>query len=265
MKENIITFDMSVGRQKPETMRHRQADCPFCDREHLTGIVATAGDMIFLHNKYNVMQGADQYVLIEGSDCDAEMPDYSPAHMHEVIRFGLVNWQHMLDCQRYTDVIFFKNCGPLSGGTIHHPHMQLIGLHDIDHSLLYDDSWFHGPVIDRTQRVTLNISDAPKIGFWELNITAGMPLDELLSDKPASQVSLITLADDIQHCVDYLTRHFNRGRCDSYNLFFYHPANMVRVKILPRYTTPPLYVGYNIHFRPSNLDDVINDFRALYY
>ena len=34
--------------------------------------------------------------------------------------------------------------------------------------------------------------------------------------------------------------------CDSYNLFFYQVRGSIRVKIFPRYTASPLYMGYRI-------------------
>lgn len=123
MDINLMGFDVSAARQKPETIRHKEESCPFCDREHLTGVIETEGDMVFLRNKYNVIEGADQFVLIEGRECHSDMPSYTKEHMHALIRFGLRMWQQLKESGRYEAVLFFKNYGPLSGGTIRHPHM----------------------------------------------------------------------------------------------------------------------------------------------
>lgn len=69
MDINLMGFDVSAARHKPETIRHSEQACPFCDRANLTDVIATEGDMIFLRNKYNVIEGADQFVLIEGRAC----------------------------------------------------------------------------------------------------------------------------------------------------------------------------------------------------
>ena len=134
---NLIKFDTDIGSTKPENIIHSENDCPFCDVEHLTDIIDTDGDIIFLKNKYNVVKGADQFVLIEGSECSVDMPDYSNEHMRRVIRLGLKYWKRLLECGKYEEVLFFKNFGPMSGGTIRHPHMQLVGFPELKSELLF--------------------------------------------------------------------------------------------------------------------------------
>ena len=170
MDINLMGFDVSAARHKPETIRHREQACPFCDRANLTDVIATEGDMIFLRNKYNVIEGADQFVLIEGRECKSDMPAYTKEHMHALIRFGLRMWQELRESGRYEAVLFFKNYGPLSGGTIRHPHMQLVGLPHVKKELLCHPEEFRGPAIHERDGVILNVSDVPRIGFWEFNI-----------------------------------------------------------------------------------------------
>ena len=217
MDINLMGFDVSAARHKPETIRHSEQACPFCDRANLTDVIATEGDMIFLRNKYNVIEGADQFVLIEGRACKSDMPAYTKEHMHALIRFGLRMWQELRESGRYEAVLFFKNYGPLSGGTIRHPHMQLVGLPHVRKELL---------------GVTLNVSDVPRIGFWEFNI-----LPEKLT--PAA---INTTADFIQIIVDFLTHHFG-SQTQSYNIFFYDLGSRIAVKLLPRFATPPIFAS----------------------
>ncbi|MBQ7629834.1 MAG: DUF4931 domain-containing protein, partial [Selenomonadaceae bacterium] len=66
MNINLIKFNTDVGRTKPENLVHAENACPFCDVEHLTNIIEVDDDIIFLKNKYNVIETADQFVLIEG-------------------------------------------------------------------------------------------------------------------------------------------------------------------------------------------------------
>ena len=254
MPINLIDFNTSIGQQKPESIIHKDTACPFCDRKSLTGIIAEEAGMILLKNKYNVIEGADQFVLIESRSCHADMPDYTREQMRRLIGFGLHHWRIMLESGRYQEVVFFKNYGPLSGGTIRHPHMQLIGFPKIDKELFFRPEEFKGPVIARKAGVELSLSEAPRVGFWELNV-----VPEALN----SQDSVDALADFIQFSVDYLMHHFH-SRCQSYNIFFYHADRQVYVKIMPRFATSPMFIGYNIHFRPTNLLETAEKIKALY-
>ena len=252
---NIIDFDTRIGRQKPNSLLRGEA-CPFCDREHLTNIIAEEGGMILLENKYNVIVGADQFVLIEGRECQTDMPDYSKEKMHRLIAFGLHHWQALLHSGRYEEVLFFKNFGPLSGGTIRHPHMQLVGFPKLDRNTLYQPEYFDGLLQAEKDQVTMSLSSSPSVGFWELNLKAHLPLSPKQTD---------TLADFIQISVDYFMHHFH-NRCQSYNIFFYHEADrQLMVKIMPRYATSPLYIGYGIRFRPTNLEEAATDMKNLYF
>ena len=252
---NIIDFDTRIGRQKPNSLLRGEA-CPFCDREHLTNIIAEEGGMILLENKYNVIVGADQFVLIEGRECQTDMPDYSKEKMHRLIAFGLHHWQALLHSDRYEEVLFFKNFGPLSGGTIRHPHMQLVGFPKLDRNTLYQPEYFDGLLLAEKDQVALSLSSSPSVGFWELNLKAPLPLSPKQTD---------TLADFIQISVDYFMHHFH-NRCQSYNIFFYHKADrQLMVKIMPRYATSPLYIGYGIRFRPTNLEEAATDMKNLYF
>lgn len=252
---NIIDFDTCIGRQKPNSLL-REESCPFCDREHLTDIIAEEDGIILLKNKYNVIVGADQFVLIEGKECHVDMPAYSHDKMHRLITFGLCHWQRLLRSGRYEEVLFFKNFGPLSGGTIRHPHMQLVGFPKLDNSDLWAPEFFTGPQITAHEGVTMNISQTPRIGFWEINLQAPLPLRGEQEN---------TLADFIQISVDYFMHHFGHN-CQSYNIFFYHEEyKRILVKITPRYATSPLYIGYGIRFRPTTLTEAVYEIQNLYF
>ena len=249
---NLIKFNTDIGRTKPENIIHSDNDCPFCDIEHLTNIIDTDDDIIFLKNKYNVVEGADQFVLIEGRECDIDMPDYSKGHMRRVIKLGLKHWQRLLDCGKYEEVLFFKNYGPLSGGTIRHPHMQLVGFPKLKPELLFFPEEMLGLVIKEENDVEFNISNCPRIGFGEINII------------PKPNADIDTFADFIQIGVHYITHHF-RKNLSSYNIFFYHRAKQIYVKIIPRFATSPYFVGYNIRFLPNNINRIAEEIRSIYF
>ena len=252
MDINLIRFNTDVGKTKPENIVHSDNACPFCDVANLTGILDTDDDIIFLKNKYIVIETADQFVLIEGKDCDIDMPNYSREHMRRVIKMGLKHWRQLLDCGKYEEVLFFKNFGPMSGGTIRHPHMQLVGFPKLKSELLFNPAELRGIVIARQDNVELNVSNFPRVGFGELNVVVeeGGNFD--------------TLADFLQIGVHYLTNFF-RKNLHSYNIFFYHRAGIIYAKIMPRFATSPYFVGYNIHFLPRNITQIAEDVHKIYF
>ena len=252
MNINLVRFNTDVGKTKPENLVHADAACPFCDVEHLTNIIDTDGDIIFLKNKYNVIEGADQFVLIEGRECNSDMPAYTKEKMRRVIRMGIKHWKNLLASGKYEEVLFFKNYGIMSGGTIRHPHMQLVGFPKLKSDLLFDEAELRGIVIAERDGVEFNVSNCPRVGFGELNIIveAGGSLD--------------ALADFIQVGVHYAMNHFNK-RCTSYNIFFYRRAEKIFAKVMPRYATSPYFVGYNIHFLPNNVERLAREIQQLYF
>ena len=252
MNFNLVKFNTDIGRTKPENLVHADAACPFCDVEHLTGIIDTDDDIIFLRNKYNVIEHADQFVLIEGRDCNSDMPDYTAEKMRRVIKMGVRHWKNLLASGKYEEVLFFKNYGIMSGGTIRHPHMQLVGFPRLNSDLLFDEAELRGIVIGERDGVELNISNCPRVGFGELNVVV----------EPGG--SLDALADFIQVAVHYVKNFFNK-RTNSYNIFFYRRAEKIFAKVMSRYVTSPYFVGYNIHFLPNNVERIAAEIREYYF
>lgn len=252
MPANIIKYDTSIGRQKPDNLFHGGKDCPFCDKENLTNIVEVRNDMILLKNKYNVIQGADQLVLIESDCCSIDIPQYSKEKMHNLISFGMEYWEKMLNSYLYQSVVFFKNYGIFSGGTIRHPHMQLIGFPKLNTELIPITREFDGEIIAESNGVILNVSVAPRIGFWELNII------------PNNDNAINTIADFIQISVDFFMNKF-KARSQSYNIFFYNHHNRKYIKVMPRFATSPIYIGYNIRLLPTNIIEIRDTIKHIYF
>ena len=252
MNINLVKFNTDIGKTKPENLVHAEAACPFCDVEHLTDIIETDGDIIFLRNKYNVIEGADQFVLIEGRECELDMPDYPKEKMRRVIKTGVRHWQNLLASNRYAEVLFFKNYGVMSGGTIRHPHMQLVGFPRLNSDLLFDEAELRGVVIASRDGVEFNASTCPRVGFGEFNVVV------------EGGGSLDALADFIQVGVHYVKNFFNK-RTTSYNIFFYRGDGKIFAKIMSRYVTSPYFVGYNIHFLPNTIERVAAEIREMYF
>jgi ATP adenylyltransferase/5',5'''-P-1,P-4-tetraphosphate phosphorylase II len=252
LNSSHLFFNTSIGVQKPENYRNKETACPFCARDELTDILAVDGPIILLKNKYPVLVNAYQTVLIETDDCHAELSTYPAEHLHRLLRFGIKHWLEMEELGTYKSVIFFKNHGPLSGGTISHPHMQIIGLHDIDCEEKIDGEVFEGIMIDEKDNVQFTLSTKPRIGFYEFNVE--MP------DSGYVEV----FGEYLQKAVHFILNHFP-FKAGSYNIFFHHIGEKIYAKIVPRFVTTPLYIGYGIPQVPNNLGWMADELRRIYF
>ena len=83
------------------------------------------------------------------------------------MRFSLDCWQQMIDSQQYRSVLMYKNKGPLSGGSLVHPHMQIVGLEQEDGYASLTSANFEGINVWEQGRISVNISTEPIMGFFE--------------------------------------------------------------------------------------------------
>ena len=252
VRKKYLIFDSNIGKNKPENIVNTDAVCPFCCREQLTGIIASEGPILLIKNKYPVLIDTVQTVLIETYECDAELSTYSKEHLYKVIGFGVGKWQEMIHSGAFTSVIFYKNYGPYSGGTIRHPHMQIVGLKDIDYTQHISAESFQGFVIHEQHGVELNLAAEPKNGFFEFNVR----LDNLQL--------LNQMADYIQIVIHYLLHHFHKN-CKSYNLFFYQINVQIWAKVMPRFITSPLVIGYSLPQVSSRAREVVKEIQNIYF
>ncbi|MEL7624438.1 MAG: DUF4931 domain-containing protein [Clostridiales bacterium] len=248
-----LIFQTAIGKQKPQTLRSQETPCPFCDRSQLPDVLKEDGDILLVPNKYPILQGSSPLVLIETADCESELSQYEEDHLLRVFRMAFETWEEMMADPAYKSVLFLKNHGPLSGGSLRHPHMQLIGLRDVDyrHNIRHED--YYGPVIYHSPGTELNVSDHPRIGFTEFNAV-------LTDDKGFKDFCLL-----IQKAVQYVLRYHQGGRITSYNLFFYRLDGITYCKIMPRYVTTPLFMGYSIPQVVDNLEAIVEDFQKHYF
>lgn len=252
MQDRHLKFNTAIGVQKPENIRNKQQACPFCKREELTGLLAVEGSIILLKNKYPVLGDAFQTVLIETDDCHAELSTYEKEHLHTLLKFGIKHWLEMEKTGMFKSVLFFKNHGPLSGGTLSHPHMQIIGLNNIDCRENIEPEIFEGIVIEDAEGVKFTLSTKPRIGFYEFNVE--MP-DTNYREK---------FGENLQVAVHYILHYFP-FKAGSYNLFFHHLNGKIIAKIVPRFVTTPLYIGYGIPQVPNNLEWMASEVKRNYF
>ncbi|HEY2422093.1 MAG TPA: DUF4931 domain-containing protein [Neobacillus sp.] len=252
MNNSHLFFNTSIGVQKPENYRNKAQACPFCERDQLTDLLAVEGPIIHLKNKYPVLQNTYQTVLIETDDCHADFSTYESSHLHKLLRFGIQHWLAMEETGEYKSVIFYKNHGPLSGGTIAHPHMQIIGLYDIDCEAKIKVESFEGIMISEANGVQFTLGTRPRIGFYEFNI------------KMDDSIYVETFGEYVQTAVHYIMNHlpFKAG---SYNIFFHHLNRKIYAKVVPRFVTTPLYIGYGIPQVPNNLEWMASEVKRIYF
>ena len=134
MTNDPIVFQMSVVKNKPQSYRKdKNKDiCPFFDVENLTDIYAKDGDIIWLHNKFPTLSDTLQTVLIESSDHNGDISTYTKKYNRKLLRFSLQCFERMNRDDKYQSVVWYKNYGPHSGGSLIHPHMQIVGFKNVD-------------------------------------------------------------------------------------------------------------------------------------
>lgn len=252
MGRTHLHFDMQIGRKKPESIHNRDASCPFCERNSLTDVLEQRDSMIWLKNKFPVLQDTVQTVLVESDECDGDWSVYSKEHVRNLLAFGVEKWMEMERSKEFQSVLFFKNHGPYSGGSIRHPHMQIVGLNQYDYLQQVKQSDFEGIVIDREDGVEVTLSTLPRAGFFEYNV--------VLSDRDR----LGRMAEYLQILAHWILNYVN-PRFQSYNFFFYQWEGKIVTKVVPRFVTSPLFVGYSIPQVANNLEDVVQEIRRHYF
>lgn len=216
-----------MEKKKPNSLDDNSTLCPFCDTTKLTDILDRDGSIILVKNKYPTLDNTFQTVIIETDDCNANISTYDKNHMRKLIHFGMKHWLSMENSKEFKSVIFYKNHGPYSGGTIKHPHMQIVGLKDIDYKIHLNDDLFQGNIIHERAGCLINLSSKPRVGFNEFNII----LDDI------NQIDL--MADYIQIAVHYILKGFSTN-CNSFNLFFISG----RINIFARQFLDSLFLLY---------------------
>lgn len=243
MLNDPLVFELSIAKGKPQSYRKKvdpkKRICPFCDVENLTDIYEQKEEMIWLHNKYPTLRDTTQTVLIESSDHNGDISTYTKEYNRKLIKFSLSCFKKMNGSGKYQSVLWYKNFGPLSGGSLIHPHMQIVGLdHENGYKYVHPNN-FEGEKVFNNEKVEVNVATHPVQGYTELNINL---LDE-------AEENLNLWADWIQSAAKYMLNVMYDGRCNSnsYNLCFYpRPDGGICAKYITRFAAPPYFVGYKL-------------------
>lgn len=243
MDNEPLVFDLKIGKSKPTSYAGGQASpCPFENISQLTDIYRQEGDMIWLKNKFPTLEDTAQTIIIESANHDGDISNYSVQTNRALMKFALTCFNQMRADPSFKSVLWYKNFGRQSGGSLVHPHMQIVGLKKEDgYKYIHENNFAGVPVFD-DQEINVNVATHPVQGYLELNINTYHCLE------------LERWSDWIQLCVQYLLTSMYARPVDSYNLFFY-PSNQgqgICAKLLARFTAPPYFVGYKL----SQVDDL---------
>lgn len=239
MLNDPLVFELSVAKDKPQSYRKKSDPkkriCPFCDVDNLTDVYRSEGEMIWLHNKYPTLRDTTQTVLIESRDHHGDISTYSQKYTRKLMKFALNCFEEVNESGKYKSVLWYKNFGPLSGGSLIHPHMQIVGLdHEDGYKYIHENN-FDGERVLKNEQVEVNVAKHPVQGYTELNIN-------LLNKKKTD-----LWADWLHSAARYMLNIMYDGRCNSYNLFFYpRPDGGICAKYITRFAAPPYFVGYKL-------------------
>ena len=252
-KEIYVEFLNHISEDKPNDFLKKDVECPFCKREELSDIIEEKGPFILLKNKYPTLSKSVQLVIIEGYECNTNMSEYKSEYLYELIRFSVKNWFKIEKKEEFKSVILYKNHGLNSGGSLKHPHMQIIGFEDVDYKMKLKEEYFQGIEIYKNEICEVNLSDKPMSGFSEFNIRIS---DDLYGLRDLSYA--------LKKIVHYILNNFVY-KCDSFNLFFYHWNEEIICKVVPRFITSPLLLGYGIKQYPSCSGDIAKKLKDMYF
>jgi len=250
--DHPLVFNAQIGSDKYKNATlPAQKICPFCHTETLIDIIRREGNKIWLQNKYPTIEKANMTVIIESEKHEGDISTYEREENREIFKFAFDSWKEMIDSGKYSSVLMFKNFGPWSGRTLAHPHLQIVGLEEVDGYEHISPEHFQGLEI-KSNGVEITISTRPIMGFVEFNV--------IISDRQ----DIDAMADRVHELTHYLLTDYMGGRCDSYNLFFHHFNGQYICKIVPRYVTSPYFIGYKIPQvnKSDRLEEIAEEVKA---
>ncbi len=227
----LIEFNNEQNKKKPVTINKQDVICPFCHREMLAEIYEERGAFKWVKNKFQTFDDADMSLIIETEKCGSNLGYYSTEYATELLEYIIEKYEVMKNKAEYESVIMFKNYGFLSGGSIAHPHSQIVGFKKIDAYSEITKANLTGYLV-LTDEIEINISKLPIANFMEYNF--------IFSKNQVKKLA-------------YYLQKFIRNELEnqtykdySYNLFLYQIEGKYCLKYTPRYPVSPYYIGFKI-------------------
>lgn len=147
--------------------------CPFCNLEELKsrGIFEYFGDGIsFINNKYSVLEGTTNFLLIEGEFCDIGLHQRSDDHLLKLLNIAIDKKNDLSFNNDFEEVTIFKQFGIYSSRSIEHGHIQIIGFDKKKTNDNYLLNSLNGSVLYDNVNVRVILSDNPIGETMEINI-----------------------------------------------------------------------------------------------
>lgn len=228
-----VFFSSQEQAKKPNTIINKERACPFCDRRNLTVIFDETDEFYWIENKFQATLNSYLTLIIESKECGKNLHTYDLDYAQRLFRYAFDKWNEFDNSQKYSGSIMFKNVGPLSGGSIDHPHMQIVGFENINPYSEIEHEKFEGEKILENERIEINISTDPLAAFLEYNfIFTEKNIDEFVKY--------------LQIMTRYVYKTYKLPEV-SYNLFFYKYEKELICKLVPRYAASPFLVGFKVH------------------
>lgn len=227
-----LRFNYAIAKDKP----NNKDICPFCAVDKLEKIIDKKDSFIWLDNKFNTIEDTYQTLVIESDEHFGDTSNYNVDYNRKLFRYVVEKWFELSKDKSFKSVTLFKNFGTLSGGSLRHPHFQIVGMKNLDAYENIRYKHFEGEVVvsENNNSAEINISKYPIMGFTEFNIIV-------------SGINKIDfLADAVRNVLIYVLSDFIDGKCESYNLFFYFIDGKLICKVSPRFVVSAYYVGYRI-------------------
>lgn len=240
---NWIALNTDTHHQKPDTYRSN-SPCPFCNKAGLRAekrIVQEKEGMVLIRNKYPVLENTDPYVIVETDNCDTQFHNTTKEKALHLFEFSFAAYKNMRRAE-YQDVLFFKNFGPFSSGTIQHAHMQMIGLYDNKLSP-FDMRHTIGEVIAEQNGTRLILSTLPMNEGYEWYVV-GKDIETLAT---FSQLTSSFIVDN------FPTKSYN---------FTFHYDDLYVIRITPCMRHTPLFLGYRLSQVPSDISEMCRRIRS---
>lgn len=252
-EEGSLIFLPQAATGKPQHLGSEKAGCPFCDYAEEENILRAEQQMFWIRNKFQTLQETVQTLIIENPDHNKDISTHTKEENRALFHFAFECWAEMTRDPRFESVLFYKNHGPFSGGSLKHPHMQIVGLDVLDGEGQIHDENFTGIDVFSEKNIAINFSTKPIMGFLEINLLVNAEAPEAID----------LLADYVQKTVSYVLNTYHHGRCDSYNLFIFEEKNQYKIKLTPRFIVSPYFVGYRLsqNFSEEHLLALREEFR----
>lgn len=247
-----IVLNVKKAVNKPNTIQNNNNHCPFCSFDNLKnehGVLGEKDNMLWIKNKYPVLEGAEQTLIIETNTCEGNLGNYQEEVAKDLFRFAFENRDKMLQTNKFKEVVFLKNSGARSDGSVHHAHMQLVGLKEVEISKAAITDSLSGEVAFENEHTKVLLADNPTGEKYEFAV---------IWDRKSEEMDYVKR---VQQIVRYLSV-FKNGKFQDYNFYFHEDENVKVLKIIPRGYVSIYLLGFGVKQVPNDLKEIAEELRV---